>query len=95
MQQTTRLQPHVVHICVDSFAHRLRVTLPVCLGQTKATEIIAGFIEAATYSLRPALRELTHAQARAYADTLPEYILGPENPLTFLGPDMPCPFFNA
>ncbi len=25
----------------------------------------------------------------------PEYVLGPKNPLTFLGPDMPCSFFNV
>jgi hypothetical protein len=58
-KQTKRLHPHVVHICVDSFAQRLRVTVPACLGAAKVTEIIEGFIEAATYSLRPAFREFT------------------------------------
>jgi len=95
MQQTTKLHQHVVHICVDSFAQRLRVTVPACLGAAKATQIIESFVEAATYSLRPAPREFTVAQAQAYADTLPEYVLGPENPLTFLSPDMPCSFFTV
>ncbi len=93
MQHSTRLHQHVVHICVDSFAKQLRVTIPACLGAAKVTEIIEGFIEAATYSLRPALREFTAEDAQAFADTLPEYVLGPKNPLTFLSPDMPCSFF--
>jgi hypothetical protein len=29
------------------------------------------------------------------ADSWPEYVLGPANPLTFLAPDMPCNFFGV
>lgn len=30
-----------------------------------------------------------------FSDTLPEYVLGPNNPLAFHSPDMPSTFFQG
>jgi SAV2148-like HEPN len=94
LQSTLKLHPHVVHICLDSGQTTLRFTVPACLGEAKLIEIIEGFHEAAQNSTLAGQGKPGNA-VQAMADTLPEYILGPQNPLTFLGPDMPCAFFQG
>lgn len=95
MRATRPLHKHVVHICLDDGSKPLRFTVPACLGADRLNPIIQDFYDAALNSLRPGLDETPYETAKAYADTLPEYVLGPQNPLTFLGPDMPCSFFQA
>ncbi len=94
LQSTRKLHPHVVHICLDHGQGTFRFTVPACLGEAKLIEIIEGFHEAVQNSTIPGQGRAGSA-VQALADTLPEYVLGPKNPLTFLGPDMPCAFFQG
>ena len=95
MRATKPLHKHVAHLCLDGGAKPLRFTVPACLGPDTVKAIIQNFYDAALNSLRPGLDDTPDTSIQAYADTLPEYVLGPNNPLTFLGPDMPCSFFQA
>lgn len=95
LRSTRSLHQHIVHICLDGGAKLLRFTVPVCLGEAKVTEIIEAFDDAARNNLRPGLDVRPDGAVQAYADTLPEYVLGPQNPLSFLTPGMPCAFFQG
>lgn len=79
---------------LDSVAGSVRLTLPSVLGAPKIVEILAGFYEraksAAGRSINPLARDVD-----AFAAEWPEYVLGPNDPLSFLDPDMPCTFFGA
>ena len=70
-------------------------------------EIIKSLIDVAQYAVRPGRGDPVHFKKLsesinpklnvidALAEQWPEYVLGPSNPLTFLGPDMPCSFFGV
>lgn len=95
LQATRALHPRAVHICLDATGHTFRVTLPACLGTDQLKQIIAAFHETAMNTLVHGVDARPESATQALADTYPEYVLGPENPLTFLGPDMPCSFFRV
>ncbi len=95
LRTTLNLHPHIVHLCLDGGAKPFRFTVPACLGKDKVISIIEGFFDAAQNSLRPGLEDVSNGPAQRLADSFPEYVLGPENPLTFLSPDMPCDFFQG
>ena len=80
---------------LDSLAQFFRITIPAILGADLIIQIVEKIYEAVHYCLRPGLSRLDVHDVQKLADSLPEYILGPENPLTFLTPDMPCSFFGA
>ena len=102
---TQDLHSRVCHICLDSFAKTIRITVPSILGATAAIEIFQRFVAAGENALRPgssrgpvtdALANVTYPDAvDRVAEPFPEYVLGPSNPLTFLDADMPCSFFNV
>ena len=94
LRATRARHKHLVHICLDELSASLRLTIPACLGEDTVKGIIETFQEAALNNLRPR-PQTAEGRVQAFADTMPEYILGPRNPLTFLGPDMPCSFFNV
>lgn len=89
------LQEHLVHICLDTLGQSVRVTIPAILGAALIVQIVEKIYEASLYCLRPGLSRFDVRDVQKLTDSLPEYILGPENPLTFLTPDMPCSFFGA
>lgn len=94
LDSTRHLHSHVAHLMLDSVAGSVRLTLPSVLGAPKIVEILAGFYEraksAAGRSINPLARDVD-----AFAAEWPEYVLGPNDPLSFLDPDMPCTFFGA
>ena len=95
LQSTSRLHEHLVHICLDSIAKSIRITIPAVLGAEHVTPIVERFYEASLYCLVSGLSQQRDNAVQAFADTWPSYVLGPENPLTFLAPDMPCSFFGV
>lgn len=95
IDRTLGLHKHLVHICLDSLAQFFRITIPAILGADLIIEIVDKIYEASLYCVRPGLSRLDVHDVQKLADSLPEYILGPEDPLTFLTPDMPCSFFGA
>ena len=95
MRETKRLHARVVHLCLDSAASSLRVTIPACLGEDAVKGLIQRFCDAVLNAMRASSGGGPDGKVQAYADTLPEFVLGPDNPLTYLGPGMDCSFFAA
>lgn len=94
LQWTKAQHKHAVHLSLSSSATTFRVTLPAILGEAKLIEIIEAFHEGAQNATLPGSDDRP-AAIEAMAAALPEYVLGPQNPLTFLSPDMPCAFFQG
>ena len=104
LKATEHMHSSLCHICLDNSARTLRLTIPAILGATIVIDIYERLIGAAESALCPAVpwtyKEAVgepgnETWADAFAEQYPEYVLGPSNPLTFLGPDMPCSFFNV
>ena len=102
LKATECVHKRLCHICIDSSADTLRITVPAILGATAVTDILAVVVEAAENALAPRAardEEVAYAdhltQVESFADGYPEYVLGPANPLTFLDPEMPCSFFSV
>jgi len=92
----SKYKAEIIHIGLDTFSSTVRVTIPAILGSEKVCEIIDGLIRIAENSItvyRP-INSDDHA-VQKLSEEWPEFVLGPKNPLTFLGPDMPCSFFNV
>lgn len=92
---TKTLHEHVAYICLDNESKSFRVTIPACLGADVINPVVAAFYDAALNNLRPWLGDVSSNAVQALADAQPEYVLGPDNPLTFLDPDMHCSFFGC
>jgi hypothetical protein len=95
LQWTKAQHKHVVHLRLCSSGASFRVTLPAILGAPKLIEIIEAFHDGALNCVHPFLDEHSATGIDAIARDFPEYVLGPQNPLTFLAPDMPCAFFQG
>jgi len=95
IDSTSRLHEHLVHVCLDSLAKSVRVTIPAILGADRVIQIVERLHEASLYCLVSGLSRPDADAVQRFADSLPEYVIGPENPLAFLAPDMPCSFFGA
>lgn len=92
----SKYKAEIIHICLDTFSSSVRVTIPAILGSGRVCEIVDGLVNITEKSMtihRPINSDDQSVQK--LSETWPEYILGPKNPLTFLGPDMPCSFFNV
>lgn len=95
LQWTKAQHKHAVHLCLGNGATSFRITLPAILGETKLIEVIEAFHDGAQNCVRPGADEHSEAAIETRANELPEYVLSPQNPLTFLSPDMPCTFFQG
>jgi hypothetical protein len=95
LQRTKAQHCHVVHLCLNGSATTFRFTVPAVLGERKLIEIIEAFHDGALNSTQPGAYDRPAAAIESMARELPEYVLGPENPLTFLSPDVPCAFFQG
>jgi hypothetical protein len=96
LQRTSSLHKHIIHICLDNLARVVRVTIPACLGPDEVIRIVERTITASQYCLGPyGPQDSDDDSVQKLANASPEYVLGPENPLTFLAPDMPCSFFGV
>jgi hypothetical protein len=96
LASTRAIHPQLVHLCLDALTRSVRFTIPAVLGGKQVTAIVERCHEVAGYVVRGGGRRDPDDQAvQRLADEWPEFVLGPDNPLTFLGPGMPCSFFGA
>ncbi|MFD2250044.1 hypothetical protein FHS82_004125 [Pseudochelatococcus lubricantis] len=95
LEKTQPLHKHLVHLCLDSDVASIRFTLPSLLGSDAIITIVEAFHAAAINAVRRVRDTLDPEGMNALAAAWPEYVLGPKNPLTFLGPDMDCSFFDV
>jgi hypothetical protein len=96
LQDTKRVHGNLVHICLDSFSTSVRVTIPAILGTRDVNKTIQNILDWAPNALRRGDdKDDRSEENQSLADEWPEYVLGPNNPLCFLGPDMACSFFTV
>ncbi|SRR6266700_3447909 len=96
LQDTKQIHDNVVHICLDSLGVSVRATIPAILGTRTVNTIIQKLLHWVPNALRPELSSQDEANTvQQLADEWPEYIAGPNNPLSFLAPDMKCSFFTV
>ncbi|EJL93238.1 Swt1 family HEPN domain-containing protein [Pantoea sp. GM01] len=95
LKELDEFKDKLIHVCMDSLSKEIRVTIPAVIGTDEVCSIIDRMIEIAVNSLT-----LCHStddargKVQKISEDWPEHVLGPDNPLTYLGPDMPCDFFN-
>ena len=105
LSNTYAIHRHLCHICLFSDARAVRVTIPAVVGKGDSIRIIERFVDVAQNALRPRIEpvdpvslsvstEREKSRSDAMAEQWPEYVLGPSDPLAFLGPGMPCSFFG-
>jgi len=94
LRMAKAMQGRIAHLCLSANSGGVRVTVPTVIGENEAISVIGAFCEAARNCLLPGDGP-GEASVNALADAQPEFVLGPRNPLTFLGPDMPCAFFQG
>lgn len=104
LENTKRLHNELCHICLDTFENSIRITIPCVAGASAILAVLKRLVDDARNALRPGrsanlrLGPELAASSRTIDNLAlqwPEQVLGPSNPLTFLGPDMPCRFFGA
>jgi hypothetical protein len=95
LELTQPVHKHLVHLCLDSDVSSIRFTLPSLLGSDSIIAIVQALYNAAINAVRRGGNTFRPEDMSALAAAWPEYVLGPENPLTFLAPEMDCSFFNA
>jgi len=87
--RTKSLHGAFVHICLSDFENNIRVTLPALLGRDAVIAIIRQCVDAAENALDSS--RYRGGSVQDFANRWPEYVLGPENPLTFLDPGWNAP----
>lgn len=95
LENTRALHSHIVYICLAHHADDIRLTIPAVLGADRIIEIVERFIEVARTYIRPGGWPTYKGSIQQFAGSWPEYVLSPDNPLTFLSPDQPCSFFGV
>lgn len=95
LERTQPLHKYLVHLCLHSDVASIRFTLPSLLGSDAIIACVEAFHDAATNAVRRGRDTLDPEGMNALAAAWPEYVLGPENPMTFLAPEMDCSFFNV
>jgi hypothetical protein len=75
------------HIILDQRGSGIRLTMPAINGASLIIDGVRNFITAAGYAL---LHSPTNGHdVQSIVGDWPEYVLGPDNPMAFLSPDMP------
>lgn len=94
LEATRPLHSHFAHICLGHMEDTVRLTVPTVLGSRKIIEVLEQFLESARYCVSRSRNPIASAPDKL-ADEWPEHVIGPRNPLTFLGPGMKCSFFSV
>lgn len=95
LTEMDKFKDKLIHIFLDSFFKEIRVTIPSVLGTDEVCKIIDSIIEISANSLTLSQSsDDASSKVQNLSEKWPEHVLGPNNPLTYLGPDMPCEFFN-
>lgn len=96
LEGTSKVHSHLAHICLCTSAGVARLTIPSLLGSEKIIAIVTHALDVARYVVdRRGSPRPGSLSAKELAKQWPEFVLGPDNPLTFLSPEMPCTFFAA
>ncbi len=96
LKDTKDCHQHLVYIHLDSGADSVRVTVPAVLGSKAVISNVEQIVNVAqSAATHGDSRHSKDGAVQRVVDGWPEYLVGPENPLTFLDPDMPCSFFGA
>lgn len=91
-----KFKRELIHVCLDALSDSIRVTIPAVIGVDSVCNIIDGLINAVDNSITlSTLRDKDKNAVHKLSNEWPEYVLGPQNPLTYLCHDMPCSFFNV
>lgn len=91
-----KFKRELIHVCLDALSDSIRVTIPAVIGVDTVCNIIDGLIDAVDNSITLSiLRDKDKNAVHKLSNEWPEYVLGPQNPLTYLCHDMPCSFFNV
>ncbi len=93
LERTKPTHDRLVHVTLDT-GDAIRLTIPAVLGSNDVIELVETWLGAARHNVRRG-SATTSENANAIAAEWPEYVLGPGHPLAYLGPDMPCSFFDA
>ncbi len=97
LERAERYEDDILHILLDSLEGIIRFTLPAVLGQQRLEEVVGDLITIAFQNTRHRDHYDTDydrtPEIQRFANSQPEYVLGPSNPLTFLSSDMPARFF--
>ncbi|MBK1969756.1 hypothetical protein JIX59_10440 [Brevundimonas diminuta] len=93
LERTKATHDRLVHIALDT-GGAVRLTIPAVLGSAAVIELVETWLAVARQNVRRG-STITSETANAIAAEWPEYVLGPGHPLAYLGPDMPCSFFDA
>jgi hypothetical protein len=92
LKSTEHLHHLVCHFLLDAYGGSIRITIPAVHGENVIVSSVAKFVERAECAIE---RGQAHTgQVNALVKAWPEYVLGPDHPLSFLGPDMPCAMFG-
>lgn len=96
LTEAKNLKADIIHICLNVVSNEVRVTIPAIIGAEKVCKIIDDLIKITENPITTHHPTNSDNQiVQRLSEEWPEYVLGPNNPLTFLGPDMPCSFFNV
>ena len=104
LKRTASLHNSALYLMLDGFRDNLRIILPSVLGKDNLITLFDAFIDASANNIWPGAANQSFSDeevennikaVQSIADKWPEYVLGPENPLTFLEPEMECLFFSA
>jgi hypothetical protein len=95
LSHTAAIHDRVAHIVLESDARSIRFTIPAVLGSAAVIPTVEHIVEGARYSLVSGTLPHDDDRAQRLADELPEYVLGPNHPLGYLSPEMPCSIFGV
>lgn len=104
LKATGFLHESLLYFVLSSEEDHLRVILPSILGKDILIKCFDVFIKVFANNLWPQREERSLSdeamqadmdRVQRFADSCPEFVIGPKNPLSFLEPDMGCSFFNV
>ena len=97
LEDTQDIHQHFVHICLDKYKNSIRVTIPAIIRSETVIKLVKHLIKITEYTIHPGPENIDESDnsVQLFSEKWPELILGPDNPLTFLDPDMPCRFFSV
>jgi hypothetical protein len=95
LERAQQYEDDILHILLEFSYSAVRFTFPAVLGQQRLEQIIGDLFGIAFQSIRHRIRgDYDHtSEVQQLANSQPEHVLGPSNPLVYLSPDMPATFF--
>lgn len=92
LESSLHIHQHLVTLDFDSLQSTIRLIIPAVLGSKKIIELVT---LAEKWAHNSVTRISPGSTPPDVASEWPEFVLSEKDPMTFLGPDMPCSFFNV